>query len=292
MKSLTPRLIISVSCLFAVTAGCVHAAESPEPEGTKPGTRENTVLVTVNDGVITQDLYAVYNRSKNQGKSPGKRSAEQQMVLLSELINFSLLEQDAENNQLDRLPGIAAQLELARMRVLANAALGNHLIAHQISDEELKAAYEEKTRTGALMEFKVRHILLNSQSDANGVIQRLEKGEDFAAVARDSSTDTSAKQGGDLGWLSQGQMDPAIENALKGMEKHSFSGTPVKSAYGWHVLLLEESRPVPQPNFAEMRAGLISERQKALLAQYIRDLRSKADIRSANPTAPGNNVKP
>jgi peptidyl-prolyl cis-trans isomerase C len=292
MKPLTPGRILSVSCLLATAIGCVHAANSPEPEGAKSITRENTVLVTVNGRDITQDLYAVYNRSKNPGKPASKGSAEQQMVLLSELINFSLLEQDAVENQLDRLPGVAAQLELARMRMLANAALGHHLIEHQISDKELKTAYEAKTQAGTLMEFKVRHILLDSQSDANSVIKRLEKGEDFATVARDSSTDTSAKQGGELGWLSQGQMDPAIENALTGMKAQSFSTAPVKSAFGWHVLLLEESRPVPQPSFAEMRASLISERQKAQLSQYISDLRSRAEVKSAKPTAPGIKVKP
>jgi len=287
MKPLTPGRIVSIFCLFAIAMGYAHAADSPEPEGAKAGARENTVLVTVNGREITQDLYAVYNRSKRQGNPAGKISPEQQMAALSELINFSLLEQDAVDNKLERLPGVAAQLELARMRVLANAALGNHLIEHQITDEALKAAYEANTQTGTLMEFKVRHILLNSRSDADNVIERLKKGEDFATVARESSTDTSSKQGGDLGWLSQGQMDPAIEKALKGMEEHSFSTTPVQSTFGWHVLLLEESRPVPQPSFAEMRATLISEGQKAQLAQYISELRSRAEVKSATPSASG-----
>ena len=91
-------------------------------------------------------------------------------------------------------------------------------------------------------------------------------------------SDASASSDGDLGWLSSGQMEPAVQQAVEQMEEGSHSNTPVKSDFGWHVLLLEQRRQVPQPSFEEVKADLLQKKQQALLAGYIQELRSKANL--------------
>ena len=100
-------------------------------------------------------------------------SQQQQLAILNELVNFVLLEQDAVAKNLDQNPGVAAQLELGRTRLLASAAIGDHLRSQNISDAELQADYERETKENPVMEYKLRHILLDSQEDAEAVVTAL-----------------------------------------------------------------------------------------------------------------------
>ncbi|MCP3869954.1 MAG: hypothetical protein GY703_18045 [Gammaproteobacteria bacterium] len=276
-----PTRIFLLISLLATTGGGLHAAESPTPPGIKPAND----LVTVNGKPITQGMFSVYVRSKQKGKPNEKPDPGQPLALLTELVNFTLLEQDALADKLDQFPVVTAQLELTRMQLLARAAIANHLQNNKITEVQLKADYLQQLSEMNLNEYKVSHILLDSREKADGVIRKLQDGEDFTVVAKSNSKDPSANQGGDLGWLSHGQMDPAIQLAIEKMKPEQFSEEPVKTEFGWHILLLQEIRAVPKPSYAEMRNGLRSERQKALLSEYIVDLRSKAKIETAAPEA-------
>lgn len=100
-----------------------------------------------------------------------------------------------------------------------------------------------------------RHILVADKAAAQLVLDRLNNGEDFAAIAAEVSTDTSnAAQGGDLGWFGIGIMDPAFEAAAFSLGVGDIS-EPVQSTFGWHIIqvLGHEVRPVSESDFQGLK---------------------------------------
>ena len=277
MQLNTPLTLLLGCCLLTGPVTFLSAAEGEAPQQ-QASAQPSDALVTVNDRTITQALYGAFQRSRQTGHPTAPMSQQQQLAVLNELVNFVLLEQDAVAKNLDQNPGVAAQLELGRTRLLASAAIGDHLRSQSISDAELQADYEREIKENPVMEYKLRHILLESQEEAEAVVSALDKGEDFLQLAKTKSTDPSSKTEGDLGWLSAGQMEPSVQQAAEQMEEGSYSKAPVKSDFGWHVLLLEQRRQVPQPSFEEVKADLLQKKQQALLAGYIQELRSKANL--------------
>ncbi len=90
-------------------------------------------------------------------------------------------------------------------------------------------------------EIRARHILVKTQADARAVIQRLRRGEDFAAVAKEMSTGPSGPKGGELGYFRKGQMVKPFEAAAFALAKGEVSG-PVRTRFGWHVIKIEDRR--------------------------------------------------
>ena len=107
----------------------------------------------------------------------------------------------------------------------------------KVTDKELQEAYKN-----AKPEIKARHILVADEKTAKEVEAKLDKGEDFAKLAKEYSTDTgSAKNGGDLGWFGAGKMVPEFEEAAYKLKKNEIS-EPVKSQYGYHIIQLLDKK--------------------------------------------------
>ncbi len=110
------------------------------------------------------------------------------------------------------------------------------------------------------------------------MIAELDKGADFATLTKKKSSGPSAENGGDLGWFSTDQMVKPFSDAASKLEKGSYSKTPVKTQFGWHVILLEDARLVNPPPFDEVKAQIRVGLQNKLIEAYISDLRKTAKI--------------
>jgi foldase protein PrsA len=107
----------------------------------------------------------------------------------------------------------------------------------KVTEKEVKEAYD-KTKP----EMKARHILVEDEKTAKEVKVKLDKGEDFAKLAKQYSKDTgSAQKGGDLGWFGAGKMVPEFEDAADKLKKNEIS-EPVKSQYGYHIIQLLDKK--------------------------------------------------
>lgn len=149
------------------------------------------------------------------------------------------------------------------------------------SEDEIKEHYEaNKSQFGVGEERRARHILLtfDAKTDPNGdkakseaqqLIDRINKGESFESLAKQYSRDPgSASSGGDLGYFGRGTMDAAFETATFALTKGAVSA-PVKSAFGYHVIKLEDIRPGTIKPLNEVRAEI--ERQ-------VKDKKSQAEF--------------
>ena len=113
-----------------------------------------------------------------------------------------------------------------------------------IEEEEIKTYYDEnKERYTEPEQVKARHILVEDEETANSVLTQLKKGEDFAEVAKEMSTDPGSKEkGGDLGFFGRGMMDSSFEEAAFNLDIGETS-PPVKSMFGYHIIRVEDKKP-------------------------------------------------
>ena len=125
--------------------------------------------------------------------------------------------------------------------------------------EKLQEDLAEEVPTTA-EQVRARHILVETEEEAQQVIERLQAGEDFAALANELSTDTGS-EGGDLGWFPRGQMVAEFEEAAFALQPGEIS-EPVQTSFGYHVIELlerETDRPLEEPMLAQMRAAALSD---------------------------------
>jgi peptidyl-prolyl cis-trans isomerase C len=124
---------------------------------------------------------------------------------------------------------------------------------------------------------------VQTREQALEVIGRLNKGEDFAALARALSTGPSGKQGGDLGYFTAGRMVPPFSKAAFGTRPGTFTTKPVKTQFGWHIIKVEDKRSQKPKSFEEVRGQLRETIAKELSDAVIAELRKAADVKTFGP---------
>ena len=147
-----------------------------------------------------------------------------------------------------------------------------------ISDAELKAEYEAIKAKLGNTEYKARHILVKNEEDAKVIIVNLKKGAKFEELAKQSIDPGSKDNGGDLGWASAGNFVKPFSDALTSLSKGKYTEAPVKSEFGYHVILLEDSRPLNVPPFDEIKPRLAQQAQAQQINKMVDGLRAKAKI--------------
>lgn len=155
--------------------------------------------------------------------------------------------------------------------------------ASEITDEEVKAFYEENKADLTVQEqVNASHILVKTEEEAQAIKEELATGADFAELAKEKSTDPSAKtNNGNLGLFAKGAMVPEFEQAAFSLEEGEIS-EPVKSQFGYHIILLHKKMPARQLPFEEVkediRKVIAEKKQQEKLLKYIEELRAKAKI--------------
>jgi peptidyl-prolyl cis-trans isomerase C len=133
----------------------------------------------------------------------------------------------------------------------------------------------------------LHHILVETEDEAKEIIADLEAGGDFAAIAKEKSTDTgSGAGGGDLGFVPRGVTVPEFEEAAFALEVGEVTDQPVQSPFGWHVIRLEEKRESSPPEFAAEENRIRTELLRSFITGKIEELRAAADVEIIEPEAP------
>jgi peptidyl-prolyl cis-trans isomerase C len=168
----------------------------------------------------------------------------------TELITEELLAQEARKNGLDRQPAIADQLAYQSREILSRAYLEDYFAKNPVTDASLKASYEFNRANGKIVEFHVRQVLVPTSAQAREVIEKLNKGEDFAELAKQYTQDPGGQNnGGDIGWFRPDIfIDHYFSDAVVKLKKGEYNKTPVRTRFGWHVIKIEDGpRPVANP---------------------------------------------
>ncbi|MDJ0805931.1 MAG: peptidylprolyl isomerase [Gammaproteobacteria bacterium] len=263
-----------------VAADTQRSAVLPVSKNTPSATEqldENTLL-TVNGEPVTKIMYGIYFQDRMRTVPNAQNTPEMQVSILNELANVLLVAQDAEKKQLDQRPDVAATLALLRAKLLTQTALQEYTSANQPDEQAIQSIYDAEYASKSSTEFKARHILVKEEAQAKSLISQLDEGGDFAELAKQHSTGPTGKNGGDLGWFDSDQMVKPFSDAVKAMELGKYSKTPVQTQFGWHVILLEESRETPPPTLDQVKAEITNRLQQQALADYMKELREKSSL--------------
>ena len=204
---------------------------------------------------------------------------EMRDAIKQELINREIVAQEAVKKGLDKKPEVAIQIDLQRQAVLINAYLQDYLKANPVSDDEVKKEYERVKESAGTREYKVRHILVESEDEAKQIIAQLKKGASFDKLAGEKSKDQGSKgRGGDLDWATPARYVPAFGQAITKLKKGQLTDAPVQTQFGWHVIRVDDERPAKFPAFEEAKPQIEQEMRQQTVHKAFTDLRAKAKV--------------
>ncbi len=270
-----PVYLLLPLLLFAIY-GC-NQPQSPGQAATAPATPvpEGPVIATVNGTPIMKSVLDIYGAQRKAKQSEGEDVDDQE--ILNEVISLELMRQEGVSKGLDTSPTIVATMDQQTRTLLAGAAIRDYVQKNPVTDEQAREVYDKEIGKPGT-EYKARHILVKTREEAEEVIQELDKGSDFSALAKEKSTDTSASEGGDLGWFSTTQMVQPFADTVAGLEKGSYTEVPVQTQFGWHVILLEDTRESTPPAFDDIKDRLKVLVANQQLQQHIQQVREAANI--------------
>jgi peptidyl-prolyl cis-trans isomerase C len=237
------------------------------------GQDANTVVATVNGKSITLGHMIVarailpeqYQQLPNDVLFEG---------ILKQLVEQTLLAGAFDGKLPKRIP---ISLENEQRSLLAGKTL-EVVLSQALSEDAVKTAYDAQFADAELSkEYNASHILVETEEEALAIQADIDGGAGFAKVAKEKSTGPSGPNGGSLGWFGKGAMVPSFEAAVVGLEVGAVSA-PVQTQFGWHVIILNETRNTNAPELDAVRAEIEGTlRQKAVTIK-IEELREAATI--------------
>lgn len=231
------------------------------------------VVATVNGVDIDSTVFDAYLETRFQ-KSANMATADERATVERELTDIYLLTTQPNAKALSEDARFKAQIELQYRGSLAQAVAGEFISTNPATDEEILAEYESQLAQASSEQFKARHILVQSQAQAEDLIAKLNDGANFEELAKEHSTGPSGPNGGDLGWFSPEQMVKPFSDAVVGLEDGAFSKAPVQTQFGWHVILREESRANEPPTLDSVRDMVKQRVEQSKFQEYMQGLRN------------------
>jgi peptidyl-prolyl cis-trans isomerase C len=287
------KILIAAVCSAGLLTACnqttdqTTSAAKPDsehsatvPEMNKPTIKEldDETLLTINGEAVTRTMYGLYYQDRMRGVPEAQSTPEMQMSVLNELSNIIIVSQDAEKQGIQNRPEVAASIELLKAKLLTQIAIQDFANSYEPSEEDIQKSYQEEYAGQSGTEYKARHILVKEQKEATALIEKLDGGTDFAELAKEHSTGPTGKDGGDLGWFDVAQMVKPFGDALKSMEKGKYSAAPVETQFGWHVILLEDTRQTEAPSLESVKDKIVNKLKQAGLAEYMQGLRDSSEL--------------
>ena len=270
---------IFVVILVAVFAGVADVvAQTPQGLQSLPQSRpaQDRVIAHVNGEAVRQSDIL---RMLEQLPAEVRQLPQGQLfaLLIDRAVDRSLVISSARENGFANDPAIQARLKAAEDDVLWEVFL-ERKIQEGMTAARVRKAYDRLAGDAAEEAVKARHILLAGEEDARAVIRELQGGADFQTLARAKSMGPSRETGGDLGYFTRDQMVDEFSTAAFAMETGAFSKVPVKTQFGWHVILVEYRRRAEAPTLEQALPQLRQEITREILTEVIGALRKDADI--------------
>ena len=312
MKKSRVGLILGVLALILVTTGCSSLV------GGKWAVKVNgdSILIKDYDARVALAQKTYEKQGMNFTTDQGKQALPQiKSQLLDRMIEGKLIAQEVKNQKLNPEDAtVKTQEDVIKKNIgddtkfqdtlnqqgMIEPELKNFLAVYSKitadvkvpGDTEVKAFYDKNIANyGQPESVTARHILLKTEDEAKAIIVQLKAGADFIQLAKDKSIEPGAKQsGGDLGTFTKGKMVPAFETAAFAQKVGTFSEVPVKTEFGYHVILVEAHTAALAPDYAKVKPQVeqdaLNSAKDAKFQTFFDDLRKKAKIEYAKGYQP------
>lgn len=239
---------------------------------------------TVTESDLEQLASAVPERVRHLYLTPEGRKKT-----LDYIVNVYVLAEEAKNQGLNKTPDVQKLIEFTQEDLLARLYL-DKITANlpEPTEEEAKKYFEKNRDQYSTPEtIHLRHILVKTEAEAKKVLESIKKGEKFPDLAQKVSTCPSKSRGGDLDWLPKGALLPEIEEVAFSMKEGEITG-PVKSTWGYHVLLLEGKRPPQETDFDQVKDYIMEQlrfqKRQDYYEKVAEKLRAKMKVQLSEPS--------
>jgi peptidyl-prolyl cis-trans isomerase C len=242
------------------------------------------VLARVNGAEITDEDVKIALEDIGQSLPQQIEGPARQAYILDYLIDARLVAQKAEAEKMGEGPEFAKKVAYYRDKVLMEDLLGK-VAKDAASDAAIQKTYDDVAKQQKPEEeVRARHILVESEPDAQAALKRVKGGEDFSKVANEMSKDPGSK-GGELGWFTKDRMVPEFAEAAFKMQPGQISD-PVKSQFGWHIIQVEERRQKQFPGLDQVRDQVTRYVVQKSQSELILKLREQAKVERTEPENP------
>ncbi|WP_221280403.1 peptidylprolyl isomerase [Helicobacter gastrocanis] len=230
---------------------------------------------------ITESDFNVI-KQRNPNFDFDKLKPEQKEALLEQAINNLLIEREAKKEKLDETPEFAKRMEAYKKQLLVETWAKNKaevIGKEDIPEAKLKQYYEANKAQFVQQEAHARHILVKTEAEAKRVISELNKvpknkvEQEFISIANKESIDPNtknSKNGGDLGKFQKNQMAPEFSNAVFALRPGSYTKTPVKTKFGYHVIYLTSKNEPKTPTFEQAKQTIIGILKEHQFQEYVK----------------------
>ncbi len=274
--------VLSVIIFFSIVAVLGGCSENSGKSGgeTVAASAAITVvadgeqLARVNGEVVSEPLLAAFARVGTL-KMSGER---ERSAVLSQLNDVVLLAQVAHRDQRHKDQRFVLDMEARRLSTLASEVMSAYLEDHPVSDAAVRARYNQVVAKTGTTEYKLHHILTTTEEEATGILSQIAEGTDFAAIEKEYAQVEGNSRIGDLGWVDPGQIPAEIGVALKTMAVGVVGEEPIKTAYGYHVIYLENKREREPPELDAVADKIRTTLRREVVANYLDELRRAAAI--------------
>jgi peptidyl-prolyl cis-trans isomerase C len=270
--------VVICAITLAISAGCVKKEEKVEKD----------FLAKVNDKIITQEYFMQKLNSLPEWAKERFTTEEGKRQFLEEIIKEELLFQDAMRTGIDKEKDFLNKVDEFKRMTLVSTLLKREVEGKAVTDDkEIRDFYEKHSDTYKLGDqVRARHILVDTEEEAEEILQKILKDENFGELAKNFSKDHStAEKGGDLGFFGKGRMVPEFEQAAFSLKAGEVS-EPIKTKFGYHIIKVIEIKEGEQREFEEVKSiverRLKAEKQKSLFDTYIQSLKEKAGVLEIN----------
>ena len=281
MKKIAPAILFSALLLAACgqeesEVAQNDSASTPAADASAPAMAqsEGEVVAVVNGVSLTDSRVSVYLK----GLPPLHEDGRAEIV--ENMISSELLAQAAMQAGMDR--ELREDMLVAQQAVLVRNYLNDYLEQNPVSDEEIRARYDQfAAEFQGRQEYLVSHILLPDEESANAALAEVRADpERFADIAKERSEDKgSGANGGDIGWSAPENLVPPFAEAMQQLQKGEISPGPVQTQFGWHIIQLRDVRGASPPALdGRFRQQMEAEARNEKVTQHIEQLRASATV--------------
>jgi len=258
---------VKLAIIGSILLGCVTQQAFAEDDQT---------IAIVNGQELKQSTLQFYALERRQIDPKNSAPMDQ---LVDDIVNMQLLKEEAYKNKLDKSSDFKARMKFINLSMLSQVAMINFLDNNPIPEERLKKEYNSKIGEMEVTELKASHILVQEETKAKEVIEKLNKGGKFAELAKEYSTGPSGPKGGDLGWFAPQRMVPEFSQAVFAMKDNEYTKQAVRTQFGWHIILRTGQRDGTPPTFEEVKPSITAALEQEHIQKHINELRKKAKIK-------------
>jgi peptidyl-prolyl cis-trans isomerase C len=279
--------LLAAAALAAPALALAQAASQPaETPAAKPAPKPAAkaaakpaagAVATVNGVAVPRSRLDLMMRQ--QASRGGQDNDQMRALMREELINRELIAQEANRAGIAKNADVQAQLDLVRQEIVVGAYIRDWVGKHPITDADVQKEYDRSRAQAGEKEYRARHILVETEEQAKGMIAELKKGGKFDELATKNSKDGGTSQrGGDLDWNVPTAFDRAFSEAMVKLDKGKYTETPVQTRFGFHVIQLDDVRPLKFPTLAEVKPRIQQQLVQGRLEELVKGLRAKAKI--------------